>query len=80
MSTSTQREGTPENEETRPLGHNPIEAEGRRIGGEGLDHEQDYIQERLTHAGNADEYAEAADRLKQASEDIARMPQKPTGS
>ena len=46
MSTSTQREGTPENEETRPLGHNPIEAEGRRIGGEGLDHEQDYIQER----------------------------------
>ena len=44
--------------------------EGRPIRGEGIDHEQDYIQERLEQASDTDEYAEAAERLEDQLEDL----------
>ena len=39
-------------------------------------HEQDYIEERITHAGNADEYAEAAERLADVSEELDELTKK----
>jgi hypothetical protein len=77
MNEQNQPNSTPENESIHPLPHDPNQAEGRRIRGEGLAHEQDFIEERITYGGDTDEYAEAADKLEQISEDIARMPQKP---
>ena len=38
--------------------------ESRGMRGEGLEHEQDYIQERLVNASQTDEYAEAARTLE----------------
>ena len=73
MSTNNDHAGTPENRETRPIEDNPEQAQGRRIHGEGLEHEQDYIEERITYAGNTDEYAEAAKRLEQEAADLERL-------
>jgi hypothetical protein len=73
MSNDTDYTGTPENRETRPIEDNPEQAQGRRIQGEGLAHEQDYIEERMTYAGNTDEYAEAAKRLEQDAADLERL-------
>jgi len=47
--------------------------EGRRIRGEGLEHEQDYIRERLEQAGDVDEYTEAAEVLEQESKDLQSL-------
>ena len=44
--------------------------EGRRIGGEGLEHEQKYIRERIEQAGDTDEYAEAAEVLEEEVRDL----------
>jgi len=73
MSHDNEPAGIPENSETRPIEDNPERAQGRRIRGEGLEHEQDYIEERMTYAGNTDEYAEAADRLAQEAADLERL-------
>ena len=73
MSNDNQPAGTPENRETRPIEDNPEQAQGRRIQGEGLAHEQDYVEERMTYAGNTDEYAEAARRLAQDAADLERL-------
>ncbi len=76
MSKHNQPNITPENEQIHPVDNNPGEAKGRRIRGEGLEHEQDYIQERLTHAGTTAEYAEAADQLERAARDLERLNEK----
>lgn len=47
--------------------------EGRRIEGEGLEHEQDYIRERLEYAGDVDEYTEAANTLRQQAKDLTAL-------
>ncbi|HEY1014085.1 MAG TPA: hypothetical protein VGE07_15340 [Herpetosiphonaceae bacterium] len=47
--------------------------DGRRIRGEGLAHEQDYIEERLTYGSSTNEYADAAEQLKRDSEEIDRL-------
>jgi hypothetical protein len=73
MSNDTEPAGIPENRETRPIEDNPEQAQGRRIRGEGLEHEQDYIEERMTYAGNTDEFAEAAKRLEQEAADLERL-------
>jgi len=44
--------------------------EGRRIHGEGLDHEQDYVRERIEQAGDTDELAAASERLQQELQDL----------
>lgn len=44
--------------------------EGRRIHGEGLEHEQDYVRERLEQAGDTDEFEGAAERLEQELQDL----------
>lgn len=44
--------------------------EGRPIRGDGIDHEQDYIQERLEQASDTDEYAEAAEVLEDHLQDL----------
>jgi hypothetical protein len=44
--------------------------EGRRIPGDGLRHEQEYIRERIEQAGDTDEYAEAAGVLEQELQDL----------
>lgn len=55
-------------------------ADGRRIKGEGLEHEQDYIEERLTYSSSTNEYAEAAEQLKRDSEEIDRLTRERGGS
>ncbi len=47
--------------------------ESRGMRGDGLEHEQDYIQERLENASQSDEYAEAARRLEDESRDLQAM-------
>ena len=47
--------------------------EGRPLHGEGLEHERNYIEERLEDAGDVDEYAEAAQRLRQEQRDIQAL-------
>lgn len=47
--------------------------EGRRIRGDGLEHEQDYVRERLEQAGDVDEYTEAAEALDQESKDLEAL-------
>ncbi len=47
--------------------------EGRRIPGSGLEHEQEYIAERLEQAGDVDEYAAAAQRLKQEATALEQL-------
>jgi len=47
--------------------------ESRRIEGEGLAHEQDYIRERLEDAGDVDEYTEDVKKLKQEERDLERL-------
>ena len=76
MNTPNQPNATPANEETRPLETNPEHAQGRRIRGEGVAHEQDYIEERITHAGNTDEYAEAVERLADVSAELDELTKK----
>ena len=76
MNTQHQPNTTPDNEETRPLEDHPEHAQGRRIRGEGVAHEQDYIEERITYAGNTDEYAEAAERLADVSEELDELTKK----
>ncbi len=44
--------------------------EGRRIHGDGLDHEQDYVRERIEQAGDTDEFAAASERLQQELQDL----------
>ena len=44
--------------------------DGRRIRGDGLDHEQDYVRERIEQVGGTDDYAEAAETLEDELEDI----------
>ncbi len=44
--------------------------DGRRIRGDGLDHEQDYVRERIEQVGGTDDYAEAAEVLEEELEDI----------
>jgi hypothetical protein len=44
--------------------------EGRRIRGDGLDHEQDYVRERIEQVGGTDDYAEASEVLEEELEDI----------
>jgi hypothetical protein len=73
MTTHNQQSETPEGGDIHPIEHNPERAEGRRIRGEGLAHEQDYIEERMTYAGDTDEYAEAARRLEQEAADLERL-------
>lgn len=79
MSSHSQRNDIPENEPIRPLHDDSAPPDGRRIRGEGLAHEQDYIEERITYGGDTDDYAEAADRLEQASEDLKRATQQGSG-
>ena len=47
--------------------------ESREIRGEGVDHEQDWIQERLVDASHTDEYAEAAETLKDQARDLQSL-------
>ncbi len=47
--------------------------EGRQIGGEGLDHEQEYIRERIEQAGDTDEYAEASRQLQDEVRDLNNL-------
>lgn len=47
--------------------------EGRRIGGEGVDHEQEYVAERLEQAGDVEDYAEAAEQLKRQAQDLQKL-------
>ena len=47
--------------------------EGRRIKGDGIEHEQDYIKERIEQAGDTDEYAEAADVLEDELQDLKAL-------
>ena len=47
--------------------------EGRQIGGEGLDHEQEYIRERIEQAGDTDEYAEASRQLQDELRDLNNL-------
>lgn len=47
--------------------------ESRRIHGEGVAHEQDYIRERLEDAGDVDEYTEDVKKLKQEERDLERL-------
>ena len=44
--------------------------EGRRIHDEGLEHEQDYVQERIEQTSDSDEFAEAAQRLRDEVQDL----------
>ncbi len=44
--------------------------EGRRIRGERIDHEQDYVRERIEQTGGTADYAEAADTLKEELHDL----------
>ena len=44
--------------------------DGRRIRGDGLDHEQDYVRERIEQVGGTDDYAEAAETLEDELKDI----------
>lgn len=48
--------------------------EGRRIHGDGLDHEQDYVRERIEQTAGTADYAEAADTLKEELHDITSPP------
>ena len=48
-------------------------ADGRQIGGEGLDHEQEYIRERIEQAGDTDEYAEASRQLQDEVRDLNNL-------
>ena len=45
--------------------------ESRRIRGEGVAHEQDWVRERIEDAGDTNEYAEAAQRLEQEVQDLS---------
>src|SRR4051794_38293387 len=47
--------------------------ESRRIEGEGIAHEQDYVRERLEDAGDVDEYTEDVKKLKQEERDLERL-------
>ena len=47
--------------------------EGRPLHGEGLEHERDYIEERLEDAGDVDEYTEEAQRLRQETHDLQAL-------
>ena len=47
--------------------------EGRPIRGEGVDHEQDYIRERIEQAGDTDEYAEASRVLQDEVRDLQSL-------
>jgi hypothetical protein len=47
--------------------------EGRPLHGEGLEHERDYIEERIEDAGDVDEYTEAAQTLKQEQRDLQAL-------
>jgi len=44
--------------------------ESRRIPGDGIEHEQNWIEERLIDASNTDELAEASERLEEAVQDM----------
>ncbi len=44
--------------------------ESRRIPGDGLEHEQNWIEERLIDSSNTDELAEASERLEEAVQDL----------
>ncbi len=47
--------------------------ESRGIHGEGLEHERDYIEERIDDAGDTGDYAAASEKLKQEERDLAAM-------
>ncbi len=46
------------------------EMDSRSVPGEGITHEQNWVEERLTEATNTDEFAAAADRLEQEVRDL----------
>lgn len=48
--------------------------EGRRIRGDGIDHEQDYVRERIEQTAGTADYAEAADTLEEELHDLASPP------
>ncbi len=45
----------------------------RPIKGEGIAHEQDYIEERLEDAGDVTQFAQDSKKLKQDEQDIERL-------
>jgi len=47
--------------------------DSRRVHGEGLSHEQDYVRERLEDAGDVDEYAAADEKLRQEVRDLEHL-------
>jgi hypothetical protein len=50
-------------------------AEGRPLHGEGIENLQDYVEERLTYAGDTDEYAAADRTLEQELADLQALHQ-----
>ena len=47
--------------------------EGRAIPGDGLEHERDYIEERLEDASDVNQYAEEDQRLQQEARDLQAL-------
>jgi len=54
--------------------------EGRRIRGDGIDHEQDYVRERIEQTAGTADYAEAADTLKEELRDLTSPPAQAAGA
>ena len=47
--------------------------ESRRIPGEGIEHEENWIEERLEDASDVDEFAVASQKLKQEARDLQNL-------
>jgi len=54
--------------------------EGRRIRGDGIDHEQDYVRERIEQTAGTADYAEAADTLEKELHDLTSPPARDAGA
>lgn len=52
--------------------------EGRRLRGEGIENIQDYIEERMTEAGDVDEIAESNEQLEEELRDLRGLEQQPS--